>query len=72
MYDAFVQPGGTHLEDDVADVEHGQNLVVVIALQLQVLLETGQTSIANVCSVDEAEEVQQSNGGDDVKIDLPP
>lgn len=72
LYDSFVHPGGTHLKDDVADVEHGQDLVVVVALQLQVLLQTRETSIANVRSVDEAEQVQQGNGGDNIEIDLPP
>lgn len=71
LYDFFVHPGGTHLEDDIADIEYGQDLVVVVALQIQVLFQTGETSIADVCSVDEAEQVQQGNGGDDVQIDLP-
>lgn len=72
MYDVFVHPGRTHLEDDVADVEYRQDLVVVVALESQVLLQTGETSIADICSVDETEQVQQSNGRDDVEINLPP
>ena len=70
MYD-LVHPG-THLKDNVADVEHGQDLVVVVALEPQVLLQPGEPRIADVRAVDEAEQVQQSNGGDDVEINLPP
>lgn len=46
-------------------------MVVVIALQTQVPLKTGQTSIADVRTVDEAEKVQQSYCGDDVEVDFP-
>lgn len=64
--------GSTHLENNVTDVEDGQDLVVVVTLQAQVLLKTSQTSIADVRSIDEAEKVQQCNGGDDIEVDLPP
>lgn len=43
-----------------------------MSLEVQVLFEAGQTSIANVCAVDEAEEVENGDGGDDVQIDLEP
>lgn len=61
-----------HLEDNVADVEYREDLIVVIIPQPQVSLQTSQTSIANVGAVDEAEQVQKSHCGDDVEIDLPP
>jgi hypothetical protein len=47
-----------YLKDDVANIEYRQHCVVVISFQLQVLLQTGETSIANVRSVNEAEQVQ--------------
>jgi hypothetical protein len=61
-----------YLKDDVTDVEHGEHRVVVIAGKLEVFLKSSQTRIANVCPVNEAEQVQERNGGDDVEIDLQP
>ncbi|KAJ8106704.1 hypothetical protein OPT61_g9364 [Boeremia exigua] len=64
--------GCTDLEDDVADVEDGEDLVVVVALQPQVLLQAGQTRITNVGAIDETEKIQQRDCGDNVEIDLQP
>jgi hypothetical protein len=56
LYD-LVHPG-THLKDNVADVEHGQDLIVVVALESQILLQPGESRIADVRAVNEAEQVQ--------------
>lgn len=61
----------TYLKDNVTDIEDRQDLIVVVALQPQIRLKTGQTSIADVGAVDEAEKVQQSYRGNNVEIDLP-
>lgn len=62
----------TYLEDDVGDVEDRQDRVVVVALETQVLFKPSQSRITDVCAVDEAEEVEQRHGGDDVQVNLPP
>jgi hypothetical protein len=66
-----VSVGSTYLKDNVTDVEDRQDLVVVVALQPQIRLKTGQTSIADVGAVDEAEKVQQSYCGNNIEINLP-
>lgn len=72
MRTAVLSHGGTNLENDVTDVEDRQNLVVVVALQLQVFLQPSKPSIADIGAVDEAEEIQQGDSRDDIQINLPP
>lgn len=54
------------------DIEHAKDCVVVISLQLEIRLEAGEPSIPNVRTIYEAEEVQDGDGGNDVKVDLEP
>jgi hypothetical protein len=42
----FADDVGRDLEDDVRDVEDGQDGVVIVALHAEILLETCQTSVA--------------------------
>lgn len=44
-----------NLKEDVRDVEDGQDLVVVVTFEVEILLQTCQACIADVGSVDEAE-----------------
>lgn len=46
------------------------HLVVVIAFELQVLLESSELRVTDVGTIDEAEEVQHCNGWHDVQVDL--
>lgn len=57
-------PPGTHpfashirrnFENNVADIKNGQDRVVIVSLEMEILFQTGQTCISNICSVDEAE-----------------
>lgn len=41
-----------------------------MSLEMEVLFQAGQTCIPNVCPVDEAEEVEESDCGNDIQIDL--
>ena len=43
--DPFTSHVGRNLEDDVRDVEDGQDFVVVVSLQMQVFLESGELCI---------------------------
>lgn len=70
--DPFAGNVGGNLEDDVADVEDGEDGIVVVARELEVLLQAGQAGVSNVCAVDEAEQVQQGDGGDDAQVNLHP
>lgn len=47
----------TYLEHDVADVEDRQHLVVIVALQTQILLQTRKPRITDVGAVNKAEKV---------------
>ena len=49
---------GGDLEEDIGDVEHREDLIVVVVLQLQVLLQTGQFRVADVCSVNETKQIE--------------
>lgn len=40
-----------NLEQDVANIEHRENGIVVDALEMQVLLEVGETGVADVGSL---------------------
>lgn len=53
--DPFTAHVGRNFKDDIADIEDGQELVVVVTLHVEVLFETSKSGIANVGSVDEAE-----------------
>lgn len=61
---------GWDFEDDVADVEDGQHAVVVVARHAQVFLKASNLRIADIGAVDEAEQIEQCDGRDDVEIDL--
>lgn len=43
-----------NFENDVTDVEHGQNSIVVIAFESKVFLKSGQACVAYIGSIDEA------------------
>src|ERR1700755_2259506 len=66
----FAEGGAGDLEEDVADIERGKDGIIIVALEVEILLKTGETSIADVGSVDETEEIQKRDSGDDAKIDL--
>ena len=66
----FAAHVGRNLEKNVADVKDGQDGVVVVALEMEVLLEAGQACIANIGPVNEAEEVEESDGWDNVEVNL--
>lgn len=68
----FAAHVGGNLEKDVADVKDRQDGVVVVSLEMEVLFKPGQACIADVGSVNEAKEVEESDGWDDAEVDLPP
>jgi hypothetical protein len=47
-----------YLKDNIADVENRENRVVVVTCELEILLETSKAGVADVCSIDETEEVE--------------
>jgi hypothetical protein len=47
-----------YLKDNIADVENRKNRVVVVTRELEILLKTSKAGIADVCSIDETEEVE--------------
>lgn len=53
--DPFTAHIGRNFEDDITDVEDGQELIVVVTFHVEVFFETSKSGIANVGSVDEAE-----------------
>lgn len=55
-------------EDDIRDVENTQNSIVIVTFEAEILLETGQFSVANVCTIDEAKQVEEGDRWDDVKV----
>lgn len=61
---------GTHLKHNVRDVETCQEHIVLVSLEAEVLLETRQTGVADVGSVDKAPEVQHGNSRDDIQVNL--
>lgn len=42
-------------EDNVRNVEDGDELVVIVALELEILFKSGEPGVANVGTIDEAE-----------------
>ena len=60
----------TYLEDDVADVEYTQHCVVVVTSQAQITLQASQPCIADVGTIDEAEEIEQGHCWNDHKVNL--
>lgn len=63
---------GWDLENNVGDVEDGEETVVVVTGKVEIILETSNPGVADVCSVNEAEKVEQGNSGNDHEIQLPP
>ena len=43
--DPFAGHVGRNFEDDVGDIEDGENLIVVVAFQAKILLETSQLGV---------------------------
>ena len=50
----FAERGARNFEEDVADIERGEDRVVVVFLEIEILFKTSETGIANVGSVNEA------------------
>lgn len=42
---------------DVADIEHGQQQIVVVSNEFQILLQSGETCIADIRSVDKGKQI---------------
>ena len=60
----------TYLKDDVADIKNAQDCVVIVASETKISLQTCDTGIANIRTVDEAEEIEQGHRWNDHQIDL--
>lgn len=45
----------TYLEDDVGDVENREHRVVIIASEAEIPLQSRDSSIADICSINKAE-----------------
>jgi len=56
--EVFTSHVGRYLEDDVRDVEDGENDIVIITPQAQVFLESSEFGITHVGAIDEAKEVE--------------
>lgn len=62
---------GEGLETGVRDEENGEGNVVVVALHFQGRLHLGNTSITDVCSVQERQEVQERQPWDQPAVHFP-
>lgn len=51
--------------------EDGQRVVVVVAVHVDIRLHASQSSISNVCPVEEGEEVQETQPWDEPEVDFP-
>jgi hypothetical protein len=54
----------------VRDVEDTQKNVVVVSGQVQVFFETSQSSVSDVGSIDEREQILDGDNGDNPSVDL--
>lgn len=71
--DALAHQVARQLKEYVGHVEGAEERVVVVAARhAEVIFELGEARIADVGSVDEAEEIHDGNDGDDVHVDLAP
>lgn len=85
--DVFAGDGGGDLKEDVGDVEDGEDHVVVVALEVEVLVQARDTCVSYesseefffyvnmgqtyVCAVDEAEEIQNGDCRDTMEVHFP-
>lgn len=85
--DVFAGDGRGDLKEDVGDVEDGEDHVVVVALEVEVLIQACDACVSYqsseevffyvnvgqtyVCAVDEAEEIQNSDCRNTMKVHFP-
>lgn len=61
-----------NFEDNVRNVENAQDSIVIVILETEILFEASQFGVSDVGTIDKAEQVEEGDSGDNVKVDLPP
>ena len=69
--EAFQQDVGQRFKAGVGDEEDGEACVVLASRDMQTRLESIEFGIANIRSVEEADEVEEAEPGNEAEVELP-
>lgn len=68
---ALEQDIGQGFEERVRDEEDGETGVVLAACDVETRLEAIELGIADVCAVEERDEVEEAEPGDETEVEFP-
>ena len=68
---AFEEDVGDGLEEGVGDEEDGETGIVLAASDMKTCSEAVKFGVADICTVKEGDEVEETEPGDETEIELP-